>query len=366
MKQRAAAIVIVLSLAFSGGCAVVPALVTTGASMAVPQTASMVITAASTVHKTVLIAADERHADDMLSDKFMTLQAQAVLLTEPGADMDAACYNGDLYLVGEFATPEDHDRIIARMRKINGVRAVKGVIRQRPADMLAALEPAAADSHAEAVIKAGLIKELHVRSANVDVEVVQGEAVVTGVVGDREEAREILAMVRDLRPKSDRRIAVTSLLVRQDAYEAREPQDNAVFALRTRRERAARAETVPPSPEREAAMLALETGGAGPAPELEGLYDRYFPAEPSAWHRARRRMKSRILDLAKAEHDPEAKRELITLSSRVLKDRRISIERRLVRTLTSTSNNAVRTRVDRLLDDYAPERAERINVLAMN
>ena len=105
MKKHVATIVVVLSLAFSRGCAVIPALITTGASFAVPQTASMVITAASTVHKTALFAADERNAGDMLADKFLSFQAQAVLMTEPQVDMEASSYNGDIYLVGEFATP---------------------------------------------------------------------------------------------------------------------------------------------------------------------------------------------------------------------------------------------------------------------
>ncbi|MBG0790364.1 MAG: BON domain-containing protein [Desulfovibrionaceae bacterium] len=361
MKRHAAHIVIIICLAFSGGCAVVPALITTGASMAVPQTASMVITAASTVHKTVLFAADERNADDMLADKILSLQAQTILLTDPRADMEASSYNGDIYLTGEFATPADRDRIVARLQQIKGVRSVKGVIRQQPSDMLAAIKPAVTDSHAETVIETGLFKELHVRSANVDVAVVQGEAVVMGVVRDRQEEQRVLDIVRSLVPESFRPIAVTSLLARQDAYEAHETQDNDQYALLTRRQMLAEtAQLADP----EQAMADFETGGAEPGPKFKALYARYFPKK--TWSKARHRMKNRILRLAKAERDSKARTELITLSSRVLKDRRISIQDRLVKTLGATRNASVRNHVDAILDDIAPRRAERIRILAMN
>lgn len=367
MNKHVASIIIVLSLVFSGGCAVVPALITTGASMAVPQTASMIITAASTVHKTVLFAADERNADDMLADKFLTFQAQAMLMTEPQANMDASCYNGDIYLVGEFATPEDRDRIITRLQDIKGVRSVKGVVKQLPTDMLAAIKPAVTDGHAEAVIETGLFNKLHIRSANVDVEVVQGEAVVMGVVRDRDEAERVIDIVRDLRPESSRDIKVTSLLACQDAYEADITQDNETYALLTRQQMLDEATPALAEVEEEAdSRLAMETGGNEPAPALEKLYARYFPEKPSAWQTARRKMKTRILDLAKAEQDPQAKMELITLSSKVLKDKHTSIERRLIKTLTTTSNASVWNHVDKILDDIAPERVERIQTLAMN
>lgn len=367
MKKRAVAVLFVLSLAFSGGCAVVPALVTTGASFAVPQTASLAITAASTVHKTVLIAADERNAADMLADKLLAFQAQALLMADPQVDMEVCCYNGDIYLVGEFATPADLDRVISGLRKIKGVHSVKGVVKQMPSDTLASVPLAVTDSHAEMVIEAGLFKALLIRSANVDVEVVQGEAVVMGVVHDRREAEDVVNIIRGLRPESSREIKVTSLLACQDVYEAHDMQDNERFVLQTRREMLAEVEVVrPPSSQEEQAMGDFVTGEAEPDPQWEALAVRYLSQEPTAWQKARYRMKRRILKLAKAERDPRARWELITLSSRIAKDKAISIERRLLKTLSATSNVSVWSQVDSILDEISPERAKRIHTLAMN
>lgn len=349
--------IFILTAAFSG-CAVVPALVTTGASLAVPQAASLAITAAGTVQKAVFFAADERTTDDMLNDAVLTLRVQGMLLTESGVDIKAAAFNGDVYLVGDYAAPEDRDRVLDDIRSISGVRAIKGVVKQRPEKLTDLVKPAITDHHAETVIEAGLIQELHVKSANVDVEVVQGEAVIMGVVRDREEAEQVVELVESLRPGDT--IRVTSLLALQDVYMQGGPQENETYALLTRQEMIAAA------PAKHAEVSPAELAMSEPAPELNALYEQYFPNEPTAWQKARRRMKRRILTMAKREDNPEARRELITLSSRVLKDRHISIEGRLVKTLIATESASVRTQVDHLLDDIAPRRAARIQTLAMN
>ena len=356
MKKAVGILVLLLLACFSGGCAVVPALVTTGASFAVPQTASLAITAAGTVHKTALIAADERHVDDMISDKMLTIQAQAVLMAEPGADMEATCLNGDLYVVGEYATPADRESAIDELQQLKGVNVVKGVVKQMPSSLAALVKPAIADSHAETVIETGLIKELHIRSANVDVEVVQGEAVIMGVVANAAEAAEIVRLVHRLRPRAKTPIRVTSLLAVQEDFDAGLPQHNALFTLQTRRQM----------------LAAAKSEQSVPAPSVQTVpreippLTRYVEKEQTAWQKARSGMKRRILTLAKGETDPRAKRELITLSSRVLKDRNTSIEDRLVTTMNRTTNLSVKQSIGDILDDIAPRRTKRIHTLAMN
>jgi len=372
MKKHIVIITIMLFGLLSGGCAVVPALLTTGASFAVPQTVSLTITAVGSVQKTVLIAADERSMEDMLSDKLLTIQAQSILLTETGADMDATCLNGDIYLVGEYATPADRDSAIRELQRIKGVNSVKGVIKQMPTSLVALVEPAIADNHAEAVIESGLIAELHIKSANVDVEVVQGEAVIVGVVRDKAEADAVVDIVKELRSNSKHnQLKVTSLLAFQDAFEVGGKQENGMFALLTQEQMLASAKPVD-KPTVSLQVTRLETV-VGPGftkqtvrPSLDDLYANYAPPERSTWQKARRSMKQRILTLSKAETDPEARKELITLSTKVNKDRNISIEGRLVRTLHTTTNLTVKKHIDTILTDIAPQRSKRISTLAMN
>ena len=228
---------------FSGGCAVVPALVTTGASFAVPQTVSVAISAASTVHKTALIAADERDVKDMISDKMTTIRAQAALLAETGADVEAQCLDGDVYVVGEYTTPADRESLVATLQDLDGVKSVKGVLKPRPTTLAAMVEPTISDKHAEMVIEAGLLKELHIKSANVDVAVVQGEAVIMGVVENSEEAQEVVSLVERLRPRTNSPVEVTSLLVSQDDYDKGAPQENDLFVLLTSSQMLAAAKT---------------------------------------------------------------------------------------------------------------------------
>jgi len=77
-------------------------------------------------------------------------------------------------------------------------------------------------------------------------------------------------------------------------------------------------------------------------------------------------MKRRISSLTKGEIDPGARKELITLSTKVLKDRNMSIEDRLVRTLHATTNQTVKEHIYVILADIAPQRSKRIHTLAMN
>ncbi len=370
MKKLLVIITLILAASISGGCAVIPAIVTTGASMAVPQTASLAITAVGTAHKTVLVAADERHMDDMLSDKITTITAQAVIMAETGTDMEATCLNGDLYVVGEYATPADRDSVIDELQRIKGVNSVKGVLKQMPTSLVALVEPTINDRHAETVIESGLIAKLHIKSANVDVEVVQGEAVIVGVVENAEEAQAVTRLVEELRPQTAHPVKVTSLLAVQDAFDTGAPQPNEMFALMTSSQMLAANTLEADKP----AVMSVASNERTPAtepvinekPSMESLLAVYEPNSRSPWQKARLNMKHRILNIAKAESDPAAKKELITLSTRVLKDKQISIENRLVRTLNRTSNLAVKVHVDSILQDVAPKRTHRIRTLAMN
>jgi len=380
MKKLVVIIALLMAASFAGGCAVVPALVTTGASFAVPQVASVAISAASTVHKTVLIAADERNMDDMVADKMATIRAQASLLGQSGADVEAQCLNGDMYVVGEYATPADRDKVVSSLQKIDGVRSVKGVLRPMPESLAAMVEPAVGDKHAEMVIEAGLIKELNIRSANVDVEVVQGEAVITGVVENDAEADDMVALVKRLRPHTARTVRVTSLLAVQENYERGDRQANEAFVLRTDAQMlaAARPPVMPvlaepaPLPSWASAAgpapdAAAEAAGADdPSPSLTELASERIPDRPTPWQRARLKMKRRIAELAKAEDDPLVKRRLITLATKVLKDKNTSIEARLVKTFHRTPNLRLKHLVNDILADYAPDSAVPLQTLAMN
>jgi len=368
MKKLIVITMIMLFALMSGGCAVVPALITTGASFAVPQAVSLAITAAGTAHKTVLIAADERDVDDMLTDKLLTIEAQAKLLDNSGVDADTTCLNGDLYVVGEYATPADRDEAIEELQAIDGIHAVKGVLKPMPTTLTAMVEPTIADNHAETVIESGLIAKLHVKSANVDVSVVQGEAVIIGVVSDEAEAEKVVDIVEGLRPKSEKPIKVTSLLALQDLHDSGREQANNDFALLTRSQMLAAA-TPPPvmQPAKDDIQVAaLPADNGPPRPDITDLNAKYAHLDRTAWQHARMDMKHRILDVSKQQHDPRVRKELIILSTRVLKDKNTSIEERLVKTLVRSQSMVVRNYVDDLLAEIAPHRAVRLQTLAMN
>lgn len=386
MNKHIAIIMILLFALLSGGCAVIPALVTTGASFAVPQTISLAMTAAGTVHKTVLYAADERNTGEIISDKMKTIQAQAMMLDEQ-ISADATCLNGDIYVVGEYSTPAARDHVIEELQSIEGVNSVKGALKPMPTKLSELVEPTIADTHAETVIETGLLAKLHVKSANVDVEVVQGEAFIIGVVEDAAEAQSVVNIVEGLRPKSDRPLKVTSLLALQDSYEAEKQQPNQIFALLTQSQMLAAATPEALPLEKTAQKVHPTLVASNDAPQTQTLATKspaqispnvlnkntidklslkYAHLERSSWQNARVHMKRKILSLSKTETDPRTKKELISLSTRILKDKYTSIEDRLVKTLHATNNLTVKRHVDTILSDIAPQRTLRLHDLAMN
>ena len=115
-------------------------------------------------------------------------------------------------------------------------------------------------------------------------------------------------------------------------------------------------------------VAAVPTVAAHPAadePSVITVAQTRLPKDRTVWQKARLRMKRRILSLAKTESNPLVRRRLITLSTRVLKDRNTSIEARLVKTLHNSPNFKVKRYVNDILSDYAPHRAISFSTVAM-
>ncbi|MDD4951464.1 MAG: BON domain-containing protein [Desulfovibrionaceae bacterium] len=345
------------------GCAgVIPLAMSTGASLAVPKTVSLAMTGVKMLHKTTLLAADERNAGDMLKDKIVDIKAQASLLADRlDADVEAHCYNGDIYLVGEVDRPETADRLVRRMKSINGVTEVKGVIKTRPGTGYA---PPVNDCLVEAKVEANLIKHYHIRSANFDVDVVQGEAVLLGVVENKAEEQEVVDFVKKLKTlKGLAHMRVTSLLAIQDEYEAGLEDSNSKFALLENpapQSLCARPETRTLAAKPEARPLAFKTRTwTPPESALQNPAD-----DPSPWQMARLRMNRRIVTMAKAEINHKSRIELLRLSHKILRDKNTSILARLSKTLNNSSQLATKVKLQTLIADISPDAPRKVWNLA--
>ncbi|WP_147819635.1 BON domain-containing protein [Salidesulfovibrio onnuriiensis] len=364
MKQLFFAIFMLAILA-SGGCAIVPVALT-GASFATPQAVSLALTGVKVAHKGVLIAADERDADDMINDQFLDLQASAVAATASGVDADVHAYNGQVYVVGEYENEAAREKFVASLRDINGVEDVKGVLKSAET----AEDLPVKDGFAESTIAANLIAELGLKSANVDVEVVQNEAVLVGVVETHQEERELEAFVNSLKVRDDLKgITVVSLVaVQQDRdagintadleYRLQRIPGNSAFASAQQT-----AHTVAMSaPEVATDVTRARAWDPQTLADLSRKYKGYF----SQWTRERVRLKQTLLTMAERETDADASRELQTLAHKIRTDKNTSIAARLENAMLHSGNLHTKIQVNALLRQYAPARSVNMSSLAMN
>ncbi len=144
----------------------------------------------ATIYK---VAVDERSVKTMAQDKLIVAKIVANFLDDDSIkvlDISAACYNGQVYLVGEYETQKQKEQAIAIAKGVEGVKSVSAYLLPKKeiegcktADNLKMM----------AKVKAALIKDTDIWSTNVDVKVIQCNAVLLGAVGSENEINKSIA-----------------------------------------------------------------------------------------------------------------------------------------------------------------------------
>jgi hyperosmotically inducible protein len=129
----------------------------------------------------------ERNAETYARDEVKEAKIRAKFIEDPSVKaMDAATYvyGGQAYVVGEFDSPYQRDRAVMLAGSVSGVKSVTVY-----------LLPTAKDERCRSVdnarinseVKAKIIRDSGIRSANIDVKSVQCNVVLLGVVGSQRE-----------------------------------------------------------------------------------------------------------------------------------------------------------------------------------
>lgn len=307
----------------AGGCAVLP-LALTGASFAVPQTASLAMSGVKAAHKAGFVATDERDPNTMMRDNMLALNGQSALVNNQAArDVHVYAFTGDLFATGLVDTPEERDRIIATLRGVRGVDEVKGLIRLRNEPKVYARM---SDTALQNYVRLSLGSHLLHKNAQVEIDAVGGEVCIMGVVGTHAEALDLIQYVESITGAR-----ANSLLAIHDEYAARLPQTNRRYLLATSAElgqaaQAPVAELDPPLPSAPVRYALAPLAQAYP-----GFYAAQDepPAVHAAWNKTRLRLGQRLEALAKREKSGLARVELRTLAAQVTTDRDLSITDRL-------------------------------------
>lgn len=151
-----------------------------------------VATGCVTLYKT---AADVRDVKTIASDtriKAAIVKAYVDDESIKALDIFTACYEGDVYLVGEYEKASQKERAIDIARSVKGVKSVTTFMLPKKED-----DPCA-DLKIAAKIKGRLLKDQDIWATNVDVKSVQCNVVLVGLVGSRLEVTKSLEHARSV------------------------------------------------------------------------------------------------------------------------------------------------------------------------
>ena len=152
----------------------------------------------SFVRSTYGVAVDERKAGAMASDEKIKLTIQEKLLGDNAIkllDISTFCYNGHVYLVGEYGTGKERERALEIANNAPGVKSVTPyLLRKKKEDACGMTD----NLEINAKIKAELIGDKDIWSTNIDVKAVQCNVVLLGIVGSEKEVAKAVAHAKSV------------------------------------------------------------------------------------------------------------------------------------------------------------------------
>ena len=144
------------------------------------------------------VAVDERNVSTIASDKKITLSIQEKFLQDDAIkvlDISPFCYNGHVYLVGEYGTEKERGRALEIANQTPGVNSVTPyLLRKKEKDSCGTTD----NLGISAKVSAKLIADKDVWSTNVDLKVVQCNVVLLGIVGSKKEIDKAIADARSV------------------------------------------------------------------------------------------------------------------------------------------------------------------------
>lgn len=182
-------LVVIVSVIFLlPGCAAVPFGI--GLIPGAPAYVSSLIGGGQSIYATAM---DERTTEQQMCDAIIAGHAQAELYKNKDIRPDQIsthCYFGKLYLVGEYDSQEQLRAIYECVNKVEGKRAVisRLYLREENED-----NDFFSDQATYAELQTQLMADFEVTSTPIEVEIVQGDIILLGVVHDKAERDRVVA-----------------------------------------------------------------------------------------------------------------------------------------------------------------------------
>jgi hyperosmotically inducible protein len=143
------------------------------------------------------VAQEERSNTAIYTDEKIKLTIDKRILGEEINVFNYAtfCYNGDVYLIGEYDTAVQKEKVLKIAHSVTGVKSVTTyLLPKRKIDTCGKMDHAAISIRVQAL----LIEDHAIHSTNIDVKVVQCHVILLGIVGTGSEADKAVAHARSV------------------------------------------------------------------------------------------------------------------------------------------------------------------------
>jgi len=152
-------------------------------------------TAGTSIYK---VTVDERKAGTIASDTKIAIIILTKFINDDlvkAQDISIFCYDGHVYLVGEYELKQQKKRSLEIARTVEGVKSVTAYLTPRSLNGSCGLLDNLAIT---TKVRIKLIGDKDILSTNVDVETVNCTVVLLGIVGSRQEIEKVVAHARNV------------------------------------------------------------------------------------------------------------------------------------------------------------------------
>jgi len=139
------------------------------------------------------VAVDERNVGSWANDEKITFKIKEQFLKDDSVkymDFDAASYEGQVYIIGEYESHAQVDRAVQIAKSVPGVRTVTTYILPKKAE-----DHCGTTDNLEIYtrVKHKLVSDGDIWSTNIDIKTIQCNVVLLGIVGSTKEITKAIA-----------------------------------------------------------------------------------------------------------------------------------------------------------------------------
>ena len=144
------------------------------------------------------VARDERSVDTQYRDEQITMAIRQKFVDDKIVDyidVSTYCYQGNVYLVGEYEKPDQKNRAIKLAKEVQGVKSVTAhFLPKEKSEFCGSTDSLSLG----AVVKAKLIGDKDIESTNIEVKTVQCHVILLGLVDEAKEIKKAVAHAKSV------------------------------------------------------------------------------------------------------------------------------------------------------------------------